>query len=95
MSTFSVQTEALVAASAVVARASLDANAGGNGLGTSAGALDGTPAMAAFAMFVGSAQSAAQSVETATGGLARALNEAAMAYVLADGSAAASVEVKR
>ena len=95
MSSFQVATEALTAASAVVARANLNAGQSHGGLLGSSGALGGTAAEAAFAMFVGAADSALHSLDAATSGLSRALNEAAMAYRLADGSAAASLEVKR
>lgn len=95
MSTFQVQTEALTAASAVVARSNLDVGQGHAGLKGSSGALAGTPAEVAFTIFVTAADTALQSLDTATTGLSRALNEAAMAYQLADQAAAKSMPVKR
>jgi hypothetical protein len=95
MSTFQVQTEALTAASAVVVRANSDVGTGHAGLKSSSGALAGTPAETAFAIFIGAADNALGSLESATTGLSRALNEAAAAYQLADQAAAASMPAKR
>ncbi|HTX32693.1 MAG TPA: type VII secretion target [Solirubrobacteraceae bacterium] len=95
MPTFHVETEALTAASAVVVRANSDVGTSHAGLKSSSGALADTPAETAFAIFVGAADSALGSLDTATSGLARALNEAAIAYQLADQAAAASMPVKR
>jgi hypothetical protein len=95
MSTFHVETEALTAASAVVVRANSDVGSGHAGLQSSSGALAGTPAESAFAIFCGAADTALSSLDTATTGLSRALNEAAIAYQIADQAAAASMPVKR
>jgi hypothetical protein len=95
MSTFQVQTEALTAASAVVARANSDVGSGHAGLKSSSGALAGTPAETAYAIFVGAADTALGSLDSATAALSPALNEAAAAYQLADQAAAASMAVKR
>jgi hypothetical protein len=95
MSTFQVATEALASASAVVARTDLDVGGGRSSLSASSGALDGTPAAAEFAMFVGAADGAVQSLHASADALGRSLNAAAEAYNVADATAAGSLEVRR
>lgn len=95
MASFQVATEALTAASAIVAQTGHDVNQSHGGLLGSSGALTGTAAEPVFELFLGAADGALKSLDAATSGLARALNEAAMAYQLADSAARASLEVKR
>jgi excreted virulence factor EspC (type VII ESX diderm) len=91
MPSFTVETAGLIAGAALVARTGVDLGGAHAGLTGSAGALDGTPAEFAFADFVGSAQTTLASLHDAAAGLSRALNMAAMAYGLADSSAAQSL----
>jgi hypothetical protein len=94
MSTFQVATEALTGASATLTRGSLDVEGGHSSLTGSGGALDGTPAAFAFSAFVGAANDALHSLQTATDGLSRALNAAAAAYYVADSTAAGALKGK-
>lgn len=95
MASFRVATEALTAASAIVAQTSHDVNDSHGGLLGASGALAGTAAEPVFELFLGAADGALKSLDAATHGLGSALNEVAMAYQLADGAAAAALKVKR
>jgi Excreted virulence factor EspC, type VII ESX diderm len=94
MPTFQVQTEALTAAAALVMSANGDFGKSQTALSGSSGALAGTPVMFAFDEFLGSAQTALTSMNSAVDGLSRALNEAATAYAIADETAATSLRRK-
>jgi hypothetical protein len=89
-STFTVATESLTAASAVVAGSGLEVDGGRDALQGAAGALDGTPAMAQYAAFLGAAGTTLDGLHEAAGDLSRALNTAAFAYQAADVAAASS-----
>jgi hypothetical protein len=93
---FQVQTESLSAAAAQLGRAEASLGAAHAGLQSAAGAFDpvaGTGAAFAFLAFLDAARAAQAELQQATGGLARALDDAAAAYQLADQTAARSEAV--
>ena len=94
MANFSVATEALTAASVLVAGAGQDVDGAQGSLEGTAGAVDGTPAVMGYAIFTGAAATALEGLHTAALGLSRALNTAAFAYQAADAAAAASLRVQ-
>jgi len=93
MSSFTVATQALTGAALVVANSDSEVDASGSSLQGDAGALDGTPAMTAYALFLGAASTALEGQREAAGDLSRSLNTAAFAYQTADASAASSLRV--
>lgn len=92
MPRFAVQTEALSAASAVIAGSEADMDSRRGSARAVAGALDGTPVEPEFIAFMGSLESVLGSTAGSVQALSRAVNEAAAAYALAERTATASME---
>jgi hypothetical protein len=94
MSKFQVETQSLAAAASQVGRSETAlsiAHGGLQGLSNIFDPLAGSPAQMSFIDFVTAAGTAADGLQQATTGLARALADAAAAYDIADESAAKSV----
>ena len=88
MSTFQVETEALVGAATGVKSSVADLDAARQAVAATAGAAAGTPAASAYETLLGDANQQLESLQSAVTELSQALNQASSNYATSDQASA-------